>query len=936
MKDKLKRFLALILVASFALAGTAQVYVSAENEEETLLADDLPEDGLADVDIEGEQPEEADTDAESIIIEKETKISQKCSKEYKLLRNFAIIEEDYDVDKVVTRGEFAAILTRMLGINDGEIKVFKDVFLRTANAKAIGIVTDRGLMSADEKGYFRPKDSVSVEDVAKAFFTLAGYDTVIDSYGGEAEGYKILAGENGLINPNPDGVMTWDVMAKIIYKALYINVIDLGNIKEYVEFERTSTKLLSILYGLKEGKGRVMATAYAAAKGRTVTDIDEVTIESSGGDWTYYIGNTDIKDYLGYEITFFYYEDDANDYIIATYIVNDNNTKVLEIKEKDFEGVNRPLTEVKYFEKNRTKTAKIENSAVMIYNGGMCYSLSQADFENADKITLIDTDSNKGYDICKIDSYDVYMAGMVSPEYGIISDKRDDRLLTVDRNQYDVSITKYGVEIGLDMIEEWDIVKVATTKPESNVALMNITVTSDLIFGKVEKKVTRDRIVTLSGKEYYISKSQNMDNLFGDVIVGLDEDMKIICFESESGSGRNYGYILQFKKEDQEAREVINVQFMNQKGEFVTLPLAEKFSINGTRTEWEGLCALIGKNSSPTKVKNDAYEQIFAYYLNSAGEIKRMYFAINEQGEEIQKGAVKRTEEDELILNKKLASARIWDNNGTVNSEYVYDSDTLCFSIVTDKDGKAIKELSQMFTVGQMRFSSGSRVAAGSRPPEVYCYDADDSRELKVLLVKVPYANLSTVSPTLTQMFFVEKVYEAANTDNEAEFCAEGYLSGSAMKVYADERSSVDISKWQRGDVYAVSFTTRGRILGATKAFGMNDTSGSVLSPELKYTKPAVTSTTVGYSSATVTNFAENINCIYGTIVEVQPDKVRVRPEGSTDDLVYIFQATKVYIYDTAAKKISVSSEANVLDGVGGKVFMNTRYGLARDILIIK
>ena len=84
-------------------------------------------------------------------------------------------------------------------------------------------------------------------------------------------------------------------MAKIIYNALYIDVIDLANIKEYIEYERTSTKLLSVLYGLKEGKGRVMATGYAAAKGRTVTNMDEVTIASSDGDWTYYIGNTDIK-----------------------------------------------------------------------------------------------------------------------------------------------------------------------------------------------------------------------------------------------------------------------------------------------------------------------------------------------------------------------------------------------------------------------------------------------------------------------------------------------------------------------------------------------------------------------------------------------------------------------------------------------------------------
>lgn len=942
MKDKLRKFLALMLVASFASVGTFQVYVSAENdEEEVVLEEDLLEDGFADIDVEGEQSEEADEEseaeedvAESITIE-ETKVSQKCSKEYKLLRSFAIIDEDYDVDQIVTRGEFAAILTRMMGVNEGKAKIFKDVFLRTANSKAIGIVTDLGLMSADMNGYFKPKESVSVEDVAKAFFTLAGYNAVIDSYGGEEEGYKKLAGENGLINPNPDGIMTWDVMAKIIYKALYIDVIGIGNIKTDAEYERTSTKLLGMLYRLKEAKGRVMATGYAAAKGRTVTAVDEVTIHTAGGDWTYYIGNTDIKDYLGYNITFFYYEDNDGDYTIATYLVSENNTEVLEIKEKDFDSVNRPLTEIKYYEKNRTKTAELENTAVMIYNGAMCYSLSQADFNNADSITLIDTDNNDRYDICKITSYDVYMVGSVSVEYGVISDKREGISLTIDEDNYDVSITKYGLEVGLDKIEEWDILRVATTKPESNVSLMNIIVSSDLVFGKVQTKNVRERTVRLDGVDYYVKQSENMDGLFGNLLVGLDEDMKVICFIKDSGAGRKYGYVVQYYKEDRDDREAINVKFMDQNGDIVTLPLAEKFIVNGTRTTWEGLCALTGKNSDPDKVRNDAYEQLFAYYLNDAGEIKRMFFAIDDQGKELQRGAVEERIADELVLNKKLSSPRTWDSYGAINGEYVYNSDTVCFSVVTDDEGKIIEELSGMFTMGQMRFSSGTRITAGGRPTEIYCYDSGVSRECKVILVKVPFKNLTTVSSALTQMLVVEKVYQTVNQYNEATYCVEGYLSGAATKLFAEERGSLDISKLQKGDVLSVSFTVEGKLLTATKAFSMNDTSGTILSPKLQYTKPAVTNGTAYNASTSITTFAESTNCIYGTITDANDTLLRIRPEGGSEDLIYKFSNTKVYVYDVATGKVSISTTSDITRGIG-KVFMYCRYGYARDIVIIK
>lgn len=974
MKNILKRFLALILIASFTSIATSGVSVYAENdnvdiadEQEDYIDDELSEipgnieDSIND-DIVGDvtedialettdnelQNEELTSVNESVdeigelvdtIPEKSKVLSERCGKQYQFLRNFAIIEEDYEADKMVTRGEFAAILTRMLGVTNGNTKIFKDVFTRTANSKAIGIVTEYGLMEADKDGYFRPKDPLTIEVAAKAFFTLAGYDSVIDTYGGEKEGYMRLAAQDGWVSPNPDGSMTWETTAEVIYKAMYIDVISIDTISGIsATYEKSSTKLLGMLYGLKEAKGRIMANGYAAARGRDITDVDEVVINTSAGDWTYFVGNTDISKHLGYSVTFFYYEDDIKDYTIAAYMINDNKTSVLEIKERDFHDVNRALTQLQYLKDSKLKSVKLENDAVMIYNGAMEYDVTKLDFDAADIITLIDTDNNGSYDICKITSYDYYLVSYVSPEHSVISDKREGMSLTIDDDKYDVSITKYGYAVELDKIEEWDILSVEVTKPGSVADVMNISVSNGVDSGKVETKNLEERTIEIDGTEYYVSKSVNMNDMFGEIIFGLDEDMKIICFMKDTNTERNYGYIVKFFKEyDQNMEERINIYFMDDTGSFVTLPLAERFVINGKRSTWDDLCNLIGKNGDPARERDKAKEQIFAYMLDASGAVKRLYFAIDSQGRELQSGAVEAAKDNELVLNKKFSSTRVWDRSGLINGEYIYTGDTTCFSVVTDASGEIIEELSGIFTMGQMRFSSGSRVANGARPTELYCYDAGVSRKCRALLSRITFDNINNFSGEMTQVLVVDKVKTVLNIDDEIVDQVEGYYAGSYMKFYVDDRRSIDLSTWEKGDIFSIRLSVKGRLLTATKLFSMHD--ASVLSPKRSFSgaQPAIT---VGstYSPTTVVNaFAESMNNVYGTIKAVDATSVRIRPEGGTEDLIFKFSGTFVYIYDTDSNTIEMSNVDGFTNGMGtGKAFIYARNGFARDIFVIK
>ena len=125
----------------------------------------------------------------------------------------------------------------------------------------------------------------------------------------------------------------------------------------------------------------------------------------------------------------------------------------------------------------------------------------------------------------------------------------------------------------------------------------------------------------------------------------------------------------------------------------------------------------------------------------------------------------------------------------------------------------------------------------------------------------------------------------------------------------------------------------------------MDDTSGDVLSPAKTYsdTYRAIRVFTSSTSSQNESNdWAEAVNASYGTIKEVIDNNnlrtIRIRPEGSNDDVIYTVQpSSKLYVYHTGERgKVDVTTYENLSVGLGsGKAMVYSRYGYARDIVII-
>lgn len=871
-----------------------------------------------------------DDAVEEISAPQEKRLSDVVLKEYKLLNKLAIVETDYGADIALTRGELAALLCRLAGIAEGSEKAFDDVGSGVANAKAIGLAADNGLMDGYADGTFGPYKKAEPSELIRAMLNLAGYGSIIKS----EKDFESYAASCGFLVANLNEELTWKDAVKIIYRGLYLELIEIKGFGENgADFEKKNTILLEKLFGLTEGRGVVAATQYAALAGRKKTAKNRVTIDSKNGDWSYDTGDTDIGAYFGYKVRFYYYGD--NDYTIAAYILDE--TDVVEISEEAFDDIDKSFTRIDYTVPDSSKSshASLSPDAEMIYNGAEYYGVVRADFENADHITLIDSDDDGKYDVCSITDYETYFVDTISLKTGVLSDKRDGISFEIDENEYDVTYIKSGMETDMSIIRSGDTVRIARPKSDSDFKIMTVLVSSDLISGYVDSTDSSNRIAMIDGEQYYVSKKINIAKMRGNVSVGIDEYKKIICFAGEENPDKQYAWLMRVQNGEQADGYDAHIKAMNMYGEVVTYPLAEKFYINNRPKKPEELVSFAVSGVEDPEAEGNWYAkgQLIAYTFDGDGAIKRLFFAADADGSEKISGAIDPEDGNSLILNKKFSGRRTWDSYGSVNNEYIYTQDTYCFKIITDAEGRVVEDLSGMFNMGRLNVTAGTQ-------PDVYVYDAGTSCIAKALVVKMAYSDIGRFVRYSTQALVVESVEDSVDADNTVVKEIRGYHSGNAVTYYVDENSGISADSWASGDMFIVTIGENGKIISADKFFSFSDK--KVLSPENAYTadNPAVKTMSDGTLSATA-NYSEILNVAYGTVKEVINKNgiraVRIRPEGSETDTIYNFSGTSVYIYHRGKKnKLEAVAIDDISRGVGsGKAVIYSRYGYARDVVII-
>ena len=110
---------------------------------------------------------------------------------------------DFRPDDTVTRAEFAKIAVHLLGLSDvaessKEVSKYPDVSVDHWANGYINVATAQGLIIGDDTGTFRPEDGISYQEANTILIRLLGYEKLAINKGGYPTGYLVQANDIGL------------------------------------------------------------------------------------------------------------------------------------------------------------------------------------------------------------------------------------------------------------------------------------------------------------------------------------------------------------------------------------------------------------------------------------------------------------------------------------------------------------------------------------------------------------------------------------------------------------------------------------------------------------------------------------------------------------------------------------------------------------------
>lgn len=106
-------------------------------------------------------------------------------------------------DDTVTRAEFSKIAVHLLGLSDvaessKEVSKYPDVSVDHWANGYINVATAQGLIIGDDTGTFRPEDGISYQEANTILIRLLGYEKLALNKGGYPTGYLVQANDIGL------------------------------------------------------------------------------------------------------------------------------------------------------------------------------------------------------------------------------------------------------------------------------------------------------------------------------------------------------------------------------------------------------------------------------------------------------------------------------------------------------------------------------------------------------------------------------------------------------------------------------------------------------------------------------------------------------------------------------------------------------------------
>ncbi len=762
-------------------------------------------------------------------------------------------------DEIVSRWFVAFHLWRMLGFEASTPATFEtlynDLTSEHDHYNVIKGAVNAGYMQGDANGNFRANEPVTTKEAATVMLRVLGYQPYIAIFG-EARALQQTNIMEGI--PASDS-MTQAMFMRMLWNMLNSPALRDENFTAYkngdvdVEYVVDPAYLgFEKLYGIKHEMAIL-----DGIQGSTLNEGGDIVrdgcIALAGIEYAY---SGKAVDLFGYEVNYLYKEVDGKREIVSLFKSDRNDVLVLNYDEID--DFSHGVYTYDAGE-NKTKTVSINSETKVIYNN--VANPSYDDIEMVPQfgsVTLINNDSDKAYDVVKVEDYEFYFSSSINLEGMKIYDNTCTPAKVLDLSDADFLEVWNGENaIKFDRIKKSNLLVVMRSSENSGYKRVNVE-TFKVANKKVRVTSVKKDSVTSATSEYPVWEGVIDQIKMGKYYNFFAYDGVVVMVQDDTTSGPEYAYLLNLADTSELFESSTEIAIVDLDGNYAEYKGAKKITIDGIPYSDPALMETdLATSALLSSGVSDVYtlSQPVRIDFNAAGEINFIDTYTYNDGLE-----------DENSL-QKAPEAINETNNYSSYSRSLYNledgSTTTYNKLVASVDSST-----QILFVPTKRFEESSYVSRTLENAKKYRVDIlGRDKNIWVADAVICYYDPETEPIGIyTRAFIISELLEELNEDGDIVYTVKGHYINQEKTYTCDEElyRQLDI-----GDIWKFEVDRNDKIITFEKQIDVDNLPARANRKSIVSTN-GDTSASRGY--------------VVGTLVHSQGSFVRVTTEMVNDD----------------------------------------------------
>lgn len=486
-------------------------------------------------------------------------------------------------EETVTRAEFTVMLVKGLNMTGAEFShVFSDVDTADSYASFVNIAAGLGIIAGNGRGEFYPKEAITLSAALKMTVSALGYDRIANALGGFPTGYMKLANDLDLsfgVGGTLDSPLSFSQAAILICNYLMADICGITAIvgNDIQQARQAGHTPLTEYFHLTKTEGTVKTAGFESLiPGETISK-PQITI--NGNRFGTNIKNP--EQFLGLYATAWY---DENDNIRGIYVSPRNSFVTVKSDQIDsFSGL-----KLTAYDENGTRATgyTLEASYSYARNGRGILDSENIFKEQDATYNLIDNDGNGRFDVVIAEVTKYFVVSAVNTAKKTVYDTNNgvNSLMLDNENGFCsfIEIMSDNGTVAAASVSDLKNEMVLQVNQSDDGTYTYVLASSFVVSGTVNE-YDNDSII-IDGVKYkfnsYFFEKEKIHPGY-DAAFLLAPDTTITAFASGQTDVMNYGYLLDYCKNDKSIDHIVQIKILSDKGTVITPYLANKVIFDG-------------------------------------------------------------------------------------------------------------------------------------------------------------------------------------------------------------------------------------------------------------------------------------------------------------------------------------------------------------------